>query len=235
MNKAYLKYSSSILLAIENRKKDLAAAIYYETERLPRTETIQQLGVEGVLVNGELYPGSPLLICFKDDKTCVLKNLDEGETERVRAFHEALAGQMIPGITPFELKHSVIHGRTFMIMPKFASTLEQQTYLSEAGATSLWRCLSAALEAIHALGFAHMDVKPANICFNAASKAVLIDLGLCTVVFVVSEPAHQDPQEDSISNLYSAYVSVFMDLNPVCVVIFQSFYGCILIHTLDLL
>jgi hypothetical protein len=43
------------------------------------------------------------------------------------------------------------------------------------------------------------------------AAAAVIALGLCAVAFVVSEPAHQDPQEDSISNLYSSYVSVFIE------------------------
>ncbi len=62
-------------------------------------------------------------------------------------------------------------------MPKFATTLEPIAHVDAQDSQALWRDMRQALEALHGLGFAHMDVKPANICFNAASEAVLIDLG----------------------------------------------------------
>ena len=62
-------------------------------------------------------------------------------------------------------------------MPKFPTSLETLPYLSDEGVLKLWDELNTALLSLHALGFAHMDIKPSNICLNVASAAILIDLG----------------------------------------------------------
>lgn len=64
-------------------------------------------------------------------------------------------------------------------MPRYVDTLERVPAFSaedDAEAiTTLWRQLSAALEGIHALGFAHMDVKPSSICLDRRDF-IFIDL-----------------------------------------------------------
>ena len=83
----------------------------------------------------------------------------------------------MPHVTPFELVESV-SGKHVMIMPKFATALEPLPYLSPAGVGMMWAQLQEALERLHALGFAHMDVKPGNICLSEDSDSFyLIDLG----------------------------------------------------------
>jgi len=69
-------------------------------------------------------------------------------------------------------------GKHFMIMPKFATALEPLPYISSDGVAMLWEHMHVALDCLHAKGFAHADVKPANICLTEnGSSAFLIDLG----------------------------------------------------------
>lgn len=49
--------------------------------------------------------------------------------------------------------------------------------LGSEAAETCWNQLSQALRLLHAHGYAHMDVKPANICISVEGDFVLIDLG----------------------------------------------------------
>ena len=64
-----------------------------------------------------------------------------------------------------------------MLMPRYGASLEHLPALSSEGAHVLWQSIFGALRGLHALGFAHMDVKPANICVAGAQGFVLVDLG----------------------------------------------------------
>ena len=63
-----------------------------------------------------------------------------------------------------------------MLMPLAGASLEVLPHLSAEDVHVLWQCTRDALRGLHARGFAHMDVKPANICLSAR-LFVLIDLG----------------------------------------------------------
>ena len=73
------------------------------------------------------------------------------------------------------------HGdKNFMLMPRYGASLELLPALSAEDALVLWRSVSGALRGLHSLGFAHMDVKPANICLPGGAgrgEFVLIDIG----------------------------------------------------------
>ena len=77
---------------------------------------------------------------------------------------------------PYEL-HGSANGKFYMTMPKLVSTLEHISLLSASDTRDLWDNMRSALEYLHALGFAHMDVKPSNICVDASERCVLVDLG----------------------------------------------------------
>ena len=177
LRRARTKYANAILLAVQDSRAAEAVDIYRHAERLPSTATVLQLEVDGYLLNGSLFEGSELTLCYRAEKVFILKSLEDKEAERIRVFHAAIPGHSIPGITSFELKDSAFHGKTLMIMPKFPTTLEPLPYLSSEGTVNLWHCLSQALEAIHTLGFAHMDIKPSNICVSESGVYCLIDLG----------------------------------------------------------
>lgn len=107
----------------------------------------------------------------------MLLQLDYDEAVRARIFHDALAGEHVPHVTPYELIETA-KGKNYMIMPKFATTLEPLPFLSSDGVAMLWAHVQEALEGLHARGFAHADVKPAKICLTEDGGSVfLIDLG----------------------------------------------------------
>ena len=176
LRRARIKCGNSILLAIQERNASLAVEAYELAARQPSTSTEVQLATAGYKLNGPLFEMSELTICYKGEHVHLLKCLDPKEAARVAIFSEACAGEVLPGITPFEVVDSPGH-KHVMIMPKFSTALEPLPYLSEEGTMKLWSTVQIALDTLHSLGFAHMDIKPANICLNEASEAFLIDLG----------------------------------------------------------
>ena len=176
LRRARIKYANSILLAAHERNATLAVDVYEAAARLPSTSTQLQLSIAGYRMNGPLFDLSELTICYKGERVYVLKCLDPNEAARIATFCEACASALPLGITPFEIMDSPGH-KVVMIMPKFATTLEPVPYLSEDGVLGFWNRVRNALNSLHALGFAHMDVKPSNICFNEAGEMFLIDLG----------------------------------------------------------
>jgi serine/threonine protein kinase len=68
-----------------------------------------------------------------------------------------------------------------VFMPRFLASLERVPSLDPvadaAAVATLWQHISEALSGLHSLGFAHSDVKPANICLDTRGPfCVLIDL-----------------------------------------------------------
>ena len=176
--RAQVKYGHLVELAILQREPALALEAYELAKRLPSTTTMDALDIErGYKFNGLLYEGSELVVCYKGVQAHLLKGLREDEAARARSVREAFAGGPVPHVTPFELWDTA-GGKHFMLMPKFATALEPIPFLDLADVTMVWEHLRQALEALHGKGFAHSDVKPANICFTADGKStVLIDLG----------------------------------------------------------
>ena len=109
-------------------------------------------------------------------RTHVCKHLTPDEAERAAAFEAALADR--PGLRPrvvdFELYHMK---KVYMIMPRLPATLEPMPSLADEDVARLWDHVSRALDDVHGLGFAHMDVKPSNIGIDGGDGFVLIDLG----------------------------------------------------------
>jgi serine/threonine protein kinase len=64
-----------------------------------------------------------------------------------------------------------------MLMPRYLDVFERCPHLDGLGLRRLWAQMKVALDAIHAKGFAHMDIKPANICMREGGDFILIDLG----------------------------------------------------------
>jgi serine/threonine protein kinase len=60
--------------------------------------------------------------------------------------------------------------------PRYPAVLHQHPCLDQDAASALLRQMSAALEGLHAVHIAHMDVKPSNIAITTEGSFVLIDL-----------------------------------------------------------
>ena len=181
IRRAYVRYGGAVagLLADAGRAEAAVAAadVYAMAASLPSLTTEADLSLVGLHVNGLLYEGGALVRCFRGCDEFVLKPLDAREKGRALALHEALATARTPitGLSAFEL-----HPRgekLFMLMPRHGASLEHLAALGTEDALVLWRSVGGALRGLHALGFAHMDVKPANICTAGAQGFVLVDFG----------------------------------------------------------
>ena len=185
-----LKVRMQAQLAEQSGDRQLAEDTFMLARSLPSVSTEMHIKADGYHMNGQLYPGSDLVICYKDCAPYVLKPLTEREAQRVQSLTAAAGGRVHhPGVVPFELLwENLDKKKYFMIMPQLPATLELMPPLNEAQASELWVNMCAALQYLHELGFAHCDVKPANICARvlqplcdacsaASSRFVLIDLG----------------------------------------------------------
>lgn len=169
-------FSSAVLLALTTGDTQLALDTYNSAEVLPATSTLHAFEHEGWSMDGSLFTGSDLVLCFKGLRAFVLKGLSKQEAARAQVFSAARKGGH-PGIVSYELHHSAGSDKCYMIMPKLQSTVEKIPALSPTDTQTLWSDIKAALEYLHGLGFAHMDVKPSNICVDAQARCVLVDVG----------------------------------------------------------
>ena len=180
IRRAYTRYGGAVVAALAGRGRIQAAVdVYRLAESQPSLTTVNRLQLEGITISGPLSEGSPVTRCFRNRTELVLKPLDKREYDRALAFFEALNGtSAISGLTPFELRSSA-KGKHFMLMPVFGASIECLPHLDNEDITELWRCMRNALRGLHGYGFAHMDIKPANICLDRRAF-VLIDLGSVT-------------------------------------------------------
>ena len=175
IRKMELKYASQVSLALGTRNYTLALDVYDQASQLPATSTTCGLKLKGYQVNGPLFDGSNLVTCYKGIKSFVVKYLGSFEKKRLELL-EGKCANVHPNIVPYELYTDDARNRTFMIMPKYITTLEPITSLDESDVIRLWTDISNALRFLHSKGIAFMDVKPSNICIES-NKFILIDLG----------------------------------------------------------
>lgn len=154
--------------------KQRAKSLYEETDRLPQTATEEDMRVDGYEINRSLSSSNDsLVICFDDNAVpCVLKTLNETERDRIIDIPALESTHIIK----YKLKQSNRNNQ-LMIMPLLPATLEHMPRLSPALSGKLWRHMSEALSCLHSHGFAHMDVKPSNICIDQEGNFILINLG----------------------------------------------------------
>ncbi len=143
----------------------------------------------GFRVDGIVYSNDKLITCYKNDKTYLLKAFTEGENRRFSIFYNTIESELIDDsnyelkeihrcITPFVYLHHEMHN--FMMMPFYCNTVEVLKPISNIHL--FWSNLSDALNFLHEKSFAHMDIKPANICPSwNMDKFVLIDLGSISI------------------------------------------------------
>jgi hypothetical protein len=173
--RAYQRFSNRINAVVLSRNALAAREIYLDAERLPSLTTAECLSEQELQLDGPLFEGSVLTVCFRGLDVLLLKSLDEREAARARILQDALRDvTRSDHVVRFELKEA--HGKHFMLMPKLEATLETIPWLSEPDALVLVQHLTAGLRWLHDLGFAHADVKPANVALRDRAFQ-LIDLG----------------------------------------------------------
>jgi serine/threonine protein kinase len=163
-----------MVLAILEQDSKAALDVYDKTCNLPATATDAALSVDGYRMNGPLFPGSPLILCYRGLKVFVLKSLSEDEHENAVAFHDLLSSRKHPNIVEYTLYARL--SKHYMIMALLLTTLEPISFLHVDEISQLWREISSALDFLHEHDFVFMDVKPSNICVHNETF-VLIDLG----------------------------------------------------------
>jgi serine/threonine protein kinase len=190
-------YGSQVAYAVSSRQLDILKQYYKKAAKIPKTTTMRTLGCDRYTMNGPLNGNENLIICFDvEAKPHLLKCLDNAdEIHRVYCFSRE--GFSHPHVTSFEYSGGA--ESAVMIMPIFPSTLHSLTLNqqnSEIISKKLISQISGALEALHAIEYCHMDIKPSNIAIDNEGNFVLIDLGSvarfnepteCTDLFLPSE------------------------------------------------
>ena len=193
------RYASQISVALATHDVELAQKMYYQADLLPSAHTERLLKANHITLGGPLVEGSGLTICHDDAMIhFVLKPLEQKEYARAKVLLKVMqeAGvHEIPHVTNFRifstgdevmstcfLSTSFPHdaakiAKYYMLMPKFSATLETIRVIHNSCIVlQLWEQLSRGLGTLHKLGFAHMDVKPANIAVSEDGTLYIIDV-----------------------------------------------------------
>lgn len=107
--------------------------------------------------------------------------LDAGYVERFRDEARRVAALSHPNIVPV-YHYGEERGLLYLVMPVLRESLrdrmDRQGTLPVSDAARFVVQIAAALDAAHAQGLVHRDVKPENILLNAEGKALLTDFGI---------------------------------------------------------
>ena len=173
-----MRFPEQTRLAEQHGNQQLAVDTYTRARVMPATVTLEQMAADGYRIGEPIFQGSDILLAYKDCLAKVVKPLRLEEALRIRKFLAVRGDLLNAHVVPFELQwEGMGNDKSFMVMPKYSALLEPMQPLSPAHAGMLWEHMLSALEYLHALGFAHCDVKPGNICVQEPVSFVLIDLG----------------------------------------------------------
>ncbi|HLY29447.1 MAG TPA: serine/threonine-protein kinase, partial [Ktedonobacterales bacterium] len=115
---------------------------------------------------------------------------DPGYVERFRNEAKQVAALNHPHITPV-YHYGEEQGLLFLVMPLLKESLrdrlDREGRLGATDATRLTVQIASALDAAHARGLVHRDVKPENILLNTEGKAMLTDFGIAREVSFLRE------------------------------------------------
>jgi serine/threonine protein kinase len=192
---------------------------------IPRFEILRLLGRSA---NSEVY----LAATETHEENVALKVSHEELAPGVDAFqllareYRALSAVEHPGVVGI-YDYGVHAGREFLAMEYFpAGDLRQRMDqgISTAAAIDCARSISAALQAVHAAGLVHRDLKPQNVMMRGNGDAVLIDFGLAKILdgsastrtgVLRGSPYYMSPEQaqgapvDARSDLYSLGVMLY--------------------------
>ena len=172
-----MRFPQQTSLAERHGNVTLAVDTFELVKAMPATETTKEMAADGFATVTTLFPHSDILVGYHSGVKMLIKPLRPNEAQRVHAFMAARGDKMNEHVVPFELRwEDPVKGKSFMVMPELPALLEQIP-ASQVDARLLLDHMSSALEYLHGLGFAHCDVKPANICARYPLSYVLVDLG----------------------------------------------------------
>ena len=158
-----------------------------EPTALTNLEVIRQIGAgAGARVYLARDVALQRLVALK----VLLPELANDATARARFDREARAAAKLlhPNIVTIHQVAQLSDGTPFLVTEyvegrNLADTLQAEGTLSEAEACGVVRQIAAALEAAHARGYIHRDVRPANIMWiRETGRAVLMDFGIVAAV-----------------------------------------------------
>jgi len=188
LHRMYQRCSARLLVAAgvadQKQRTMLINDLYEECERLPQTSTEVHWRAAGLLVNGSWHNHISLVICWElaSGKPKLLKLLNPNESARIGEFMKRIvcadgALSLPATIVPFSLLASSDNRNRGMLMPVYPLCLDDGAVLPPHLVERLFDSLSASFGFLHSVGFAHMDVKPANIFVDQDGQYVLGDLG----------------------------------------------------------
>ena len=182
IERAGQKFASQCNFAVSEQNSYMAASLYEDALRYPCTSTLKQSDLSNYHLNGPVFGLPGLYHLYIDDEPTdfVCKTCKETEYRRGQVLFGVLKYNPCPNLTSGEVRDLISteagdNHKYVMIMPFYGFSIEVRPF----GVQLLHRLhddMMTALNHLHSLGFAHMDVKPANICLGN-NRFVLIDIG----------------------------------------------------------
>jgi hypothetical protein len=140
----------------------------------------------------------------------LLAGQEDAERARTRALREAQAAARLNNphaVTVYDVIEE--SGAIWLVMelveaPSLAQVVADDGLLGHPRAARIGLDVLAALEAAHAVGIVHRDVKPANVLVQPADRAKLTDFGVATIRdesrltatgLIVGSPAYMAPEQ----------------------------------------
>ncbi|HZM39338.1 MAG TPA: serine/threonine-protein kinase [Acidimicrobiales bacterium] len=135
---------------------------------------------------------------------------EDAERVRTRAVREAQAAARLNNpsvVTVYDVVEE--DGSIWLVMelveaPSLAQIVAEGGPLSHSRAAHVGLDVLAALEAAHAVGIVHRDVKPANVLVSSSDRAKLTDFGVATIRddsrltatgLIVGSPSYMSPEQ----------------------------------------
>lgn len=153
----------------------LAKRIYQQAADLPSTSTNRRLIDAGISVLERCSKSDTIEIIYAHNAVgasiCLKRLANADEVDRLTY----LVSLEID--CPCIVKFKFVDGTNFLLMPRLVSNLMEVNALFPEAQISICNDMISAVEYLHHLHVAHMDIKPENIGITMEGKFVLIDIG----------------------------------------------------------
>lgn len=171
-------FADQVTLVLSTGDSNLAVDVYRRAHFLPGPADIDRLLQSGISVVGRCKWAYQAVVLFghRGHVPVALKLLtNEFEVESLKYL--CTLSIDCPTIIKFEL----VDNSRYLLMPRLVSNLVELGPLHEISQVSFCNDMVSAVEYLHNLRLAHMDVKPANVGIDEAGRFILIDIGNAAV------------------------------------------------------